>query len=238
METFLKYRLDAGVATLEMDDGKTNAMSVPMLRALDSALCRAEADDAIVVIAGRDGIFSAGFDLAVFKRDPQELLQMLEAGARLTERLLSFPRPVIAACTGHAIAMGVFLLLSCDVRIGIAGNTRIHVNEVQLGLTLPHFAIEICRQRLSPAHLVFAALAAQPYSPQDAVAAGFLDEVVAAESFGSVVHAHAVRMKRLDAESFAATKQRLRRPFLDALGRAIDEDIADWSSRFLQPRQS
>jgi len=111
METFLKYRLDAGVATLEMDDGKTNAMSGPMLQALDSALCRAEAGDAIVVVAGRDGIFAAGFDLAVFKRDPQELWQMPEAGARLTEPLLSFPRPVIAACTGHAIAMGVRFLL-------------------------------------------------------------------------------------------------------------------------------
>src|SRR5215212_5979254 len=108
-----------------MDDGKANVMSLPMLQALNGALDRAQADSATVVLTGRSGMFSGGFDLAVFKTDPQALLAMLEAGARMAERVLSFPLPVVAACTGHAIAMGAFLLLSADVRIGVDVGARI-----------------------------------------------------------------------------------------------------------------
>ena len=187
MDTPVSYSLSAGVATLTMDDGKANVMSVRMLQALNDALDRAQADQALVVLKGRPGMFSGGFDLAVFKGEPSEQMRMLEAGARITERLLAFPTPVVAACTGHAIAMGVFLLLAADVRIGVAEGARIHVNEVQIGLTLPHFAIEMCRQRLAPAHLNLAAVTAQPYIPLQALAAGFLDEIVSADALDGAV---------------------------------------------------
>lgn len=85
---------------------------------------------------------------------------MLKAGAEMTERLLTFPYPVGAVCTGHAIAMGAFLLLSADYRIGTNPEAKIQVNEVLIGLTLPHFAIEVCRQRLTPAHFSLAATTA------------------------------------------------------------------------------
>jgi enoyl-CoA hydratase len=176
-------------------------------------------------------MFSGGFDLAVFTRSPQEIHTMLEAGARLTQRLLGFPRPVLAACTGHAVAMGAFLLLSTDVRIGVDQGARIQVNEVQIGLTVPRFAIEICRQRLSPAHLNQAVTTAEPYSPQQAVAAGFLDEVVAADSFAALVQRRAAALAKLHAESFTATKLRLRAETLRRLQEAVDADIADWAAR-------
>jgi enoyl-CoA hydratase len=171
----LTYTLEEGIATIVIDDGKANVMSVAMLRALDAALDRATADKAVVVVHGRPGMFSGGFDLAVFKRDPQEVLEMLKAGAAITERLLSFPHPVVAVCTGHAIAMGAFLLLSADLRIGTSPDARIQVNEVQIGLTLPRFAIEVCRQRLSPAHFNLATITAIPYDQRQAVVAGFRD---------------------------------------------------------------
>jgi enoyl-CoA hydratase len=120
-----------------MDDGNANVMSVQMLQALNAALDRAQTDKAVVVLTGRQGMFSGGFDLAVFKGDPDEQLRMLQAGALLTEGLLSFALPVLAACTGHAIAIGAFLALSTDVRIGVDQGARIQVNEVQIGLTLP-----------------------------------------------------------------------------------------------------
>ena len=143
MSTSLSYQLADGFATITIDDGKANVMGLPMLRALDAALGQALEDRAAVIIQGRPGMFSAGFDLTVFKSDPQELFAMLKSGAELTERVLSFPHPVVAVCTGHAIAMGVFLMLCADLRIGTAAEARIQVNEVQIGFTLPHFAIEV-----------------------------------------------------------------------------------------------
>ena len=232
MEGLVNYALADGVATITMDDGKANVMSVRMLQALSGALDRAQAEKAVVVLTGRNGMFSGGFDLAVFKGDPDELFRMLEAGALMTEKLLSFPRPVLAVCTGHAIAMGAFLLLSADVRIGVDPGARIQVIEVQIGMTLPRFAVEVCRQRLSPACLNVAAITAEPYSPQQAVAAGFLDDIVPAESLADVVRSRATRLLALHAEAFTATKLRLRGPALEALREGIREDIAEWTTRF------
>ena len=164
MSELVRYAVVDGVATLAMDDGKANVMSEAMLQALDAGFDRAQADGATVLLTGRPGMFSGGFDLAVFKTDPAALFRMLEAGARLTEKVLSFPYPVVAACSGHAIAMGAFLLLSTDLRIGVDQGARIQINEVKIGLTLPRFAIEVCRQRLSPAHFSRAVLTAEPYS--------------------------------------------------------------------------
>lgn len=228
----VRYELSDGIATIAMDDGKANAMSVAMLQALGEALDRARAEQAVVVLTGRERMFSGGFDLAVFQRDKDEVFRMLEAGAHLTEKLLSFPRPIVAACTGHAVAMGAFVLLCADVRVGVDAGARFQVNEVRIGLTVPRFAIEVCRQRLSPAHLSHAVLTAAPYSPQQAVAAGFLDEIVAADALAAAARSRAEDLRTLHAESFAATKLRLRLGVMEALRTAIREDIADWTARF------
>ena len=227
----LTYTLDDGLAVVAMDDGKANVMSLAMLQALSAALDRAEAEAGAVLLTGRAGMFSGGFDLAVFKAEPAAQLQMLEAGARLTEKLLSFPRPVVAACTGHAVAMGSFVLLSTDVRIGVDQGARIQVNEVQIGMTVPHFAIEVCRQRLAPAHFNMAVGTAESYAPQQAVAAGFLDEVVPADTLAAVARERARRLLNLHPGAFTATKARMRSTTLASVRAAIDADLADWAAR-------
>lgn len=233
MHQLVDYQLQDGIATLTMDDGKANVMNVAMLAAIAGALDQAEADGAVVLLCGRPGLFSGGFDLAVFKSDLAETQRMLVAGARLAERLLGFPRPVVVACTGHAIAMGAFVLLSADLRVGVDSGARLQLNEVQIGLTLPHFAIECCRQRLSPAHQVQAALNARSYDPQSALAAGFLDEVASVSALAGVARSRAEQLRGLNAAAFTATKARMRRPVLEAMRQAIDNDIQDWSARFL-----
>lgn len=229
MTTSLDYVLDDGIATITLDDGKANVMCVPMLHSIGAALDRAVSDQAAVIIQGRPGMFSGGFDLSVFKSGPKELFEMLKSGAELTERVLSFPHPVVAVCTGHAIAMGAFLLLSADVRIGTMADARIQVNEVQIGFTLPHFAIEVCRQRLAPAHFNLAALTAVPYTQEQAVEAGFLDELTSPEELPGVLEARKKHLRSLDKPAFAATKLRLRERSLSLLREAIVRDLEDWS---------
>jgi enoyl-CoA hydratase len=186
MDSPLRYELKDGVATITMDDGKANAMSVRMMDALNAALDQAEAAKAIVVLKGRAGLFSGGFDLSVFKKgDNAETLKMLTMGARLSHRLLSHPQPIVVACNGHAMAMGVFILLCADVRVGLNAGANCQANEVLIGMTLPHFAIEVCKQRLSPAHVNQAGITALAYSGDQAVAAGFLDQAVAPEQLAA-----------------------------------------------------
>ncbi|HLI72532.1 MAG TPA: crotonase/enoyl-CoA hydratase family protein [Acidimicrobiales bacterium] len=218
------YALDGSVASIVMDDGKVNVLSPAMLGALDDAFDRAEADGAVVVLEGRVGIFSAGFDLKVLRGGGREAVGMLQSGFRLAERMLSFPTPVVIACTGHAVAMGVFLLLSGDYRVGATGPFRITANEVAIGLTMPRAAVEICRQRLTPAAFNRAVLLAEPFSPEDAAAAGFLDRAAPPDDVVKTAREVAVQLAGLDLAAHAASKLRARAPALTALRAGIEAD--------------
>jgi enoyl-CoA hydratase len=225
--SLVNYLVEDSIATLTMDDGKVNVLSPQMLAELGAALDRAEQEAGVVVLTGRDGRFSGGFDLAILQGGGQPAIDMLDTGFALAERLLRYPKPVVAACNGHAIAMAAFLLNSVDYRIGAAGAFRITANEVMLGLTMPLAAVEICRQRLTPAHFHRAVSLAEVYSPPDAVVAGFLDEVVAPAELAQTARARATALLALDPAAHAATKLRTREHALSALAAARAADNAD-----------
>jgi enoyl-CoA hydratase len=167
MTRLVDYRMADSVAAITMDDGKVNVMSLAMQQEIHAALDRAERDTAVVLLSGRDGVFSAGFDLPVLRAGGPDALAMVRGGFELAARVLGFPFPVVIACTGHAMAMGAFLLLSGDYRIGGAGEYKLTANEVAIGLTMPRAAIEILRQRLTPAAFNRATLLAEVFRPAD-----------------------------------------------------------------------
>jgi enoyl-CoA hydratase len=227
----VSYEAHDAIATVTLDDGKVNAMSVAMQTAIHSALDRAEADQAVVVLTGRAGVLSAGFDLQVLAAGGEAARAMLRGGFELSARMLAFPRPIVIACTGHAIAMGSFLLLSGDFRIGTTTPCKITANEVAIGLTMPHAALEILRQRLTPAAFVRAATLAEVFTPTSAEAAGFLDQVVASEDLTTATLAAAARFAGLDRAAYAATKRRSRSRLLDDLRAAIERDAEEFAAR-------
>jgi enoyl-CoA hydratase len=222
MENIVSYRLDGPVATIAMDDGKVNAMSPRMLGEVGAAFDRAEADRAVVVLTGREGVFSAGFDLPTLRAGGAESIGMVRAGFELAERILSFPFPVVVACTGHAVAMGVFLALSGDYRVGVEGNFRLAANEVAIGLTMPYPAIEILRNRLTPSAFNRAVMLAEPFSPANAVESGFLDAVVTADELAVTARTIATAASTLDMAAHAASKLRARGAMLAAMRTGTD----------------
>jgi enoyl-CoA hydratase len=226
----VSYVAADGVALVTLDDGKANALSPAMQADIHAALDRAAADRAVVVLKGRAGRFSGGFDLKVMGAAGPEAVAMVRGGFELAERLLTFPRPVVIACTGHAIAMGAFLLLAGDWRVGAAGPYKIAANEVAIGLTMPRAAIELARQRLSPAHLHRSLLLAEEYAPEGAVAAGYLDELAPDGEVEAAARRAATRLGSLSLPAFTGTRQRTRGPALAALRSAIEADDADLSS--------
>jgi enoyl-CoA hydratase len=236
MGTLVTYRMRDSVATITMDDGKVNVLSLAMLTELDAALDRAAADRAVVVLTGREGVFSAGFDLPVLRAGGTEAATLLHAGFDLAARLLAFPAPVLVACPGHAVAMGVFLVLSGDYRIGACGPYKLTANEVAIGITMPQAAVEICRQRLTPACFNRAVVLAEVFLPEDAVAAGFLDRVVPPAELAEAAAGAAAELAGLDLDAHAATKLRARRLAVTALREAIDcDDAAYRASLGAQP---
>jgi enoyl-CoA hydratase len=224
MERRVEVRIEDGIAWLALDDGKVNAMSSALLGEIEAALDVAERAGAVAVLAGREGIFSAGFDLPTFARGREASVAMVRAGAELVLRLLAFPRPVLALCTGHAYPMGAFLLLASDARLGAAGPFRIGLNETAIGITVPKFAVELARHRLAApgfARIPSAAL----FGPEEALRLGYLDRVVAADALAAAGREEAARLRALDAPSFAATKARINERVLGAVRAALDEEL-------------
>jgi enoyl-CoA hydratase len=224
MGTRARIEIADGIATVTMDDGKVNALSTEMLGELAAALDAAEAAGAVVVLRGKSGMFSAGFDLPTFQRGLEATVAMLRAGAGMVERLLAFPRPVLTVCTGHAYPAGAFLMLAADVRFAVAGGWRIGMNEVAIGLTVPRFAIELARHRLTPPGVVRVGTAAM-FAPDEALRLGYVDRVLDPDALDEAVRSEALRLRALDMASFAATKARLNEQVLAAIRAAVHAEI-------------
>jgi enoyl-CoA hydratase len=227
MSTPLTYQFADGIATLRMDDGKANVWGFAMMEAMNAALDKAEAEQAVVVLTGRAGMFSGGFDLAVFKAGGPEVGRMLQTGAAILERLVKCPRPVMAAVSGHAVAMGALSLCAFDVRLCVAEGARIQLNETAIGLPMPYFGLALGRARLSVPHQSLAMLSAEPYTPAGAVAAGYLDATAPAADFEAAVLARAQTLAKLEPKAFAETKRRLNASLLEALvtANALDAKV-------------
>jgi enoyl-CoA hydratase len=221
----LDYQLSDGIATIALDDGKVNALSLEMQAEIAAALDRADADGAAVVLTGRPGMFSAGFDLRTIAAGGPEMGAMVIGGFRLAQRILTYPRPVVVGCTGHAIAMGTFLLLTGDYRIGPDSDSyRWVANEVAIGMTMPRTPIELLRMRLTPAACDKAVVLSHRFGPADALSSGYFDELVPPDDVVATATEKARAACSLDARAHAQSKVRARGPALEALDRAIRED--------------
>jgi enoyl-CoA hydratase len=223
----VRYRLDGQIATLCIDDGKRNALSPEVLGGIYRALDEAEADGATLIITGREEVFSAGFDLKVMKRGGPEAVRMLQQGFALTARVLNYPYPVVAACNGHVLAMGVFLMLSADHVIGTRGDFKVSANEVAIGLTLPRVAAAMLEHRLNPAAYQRAAILSEYFDVESAAAAGFFDELVEPGDLLSRAEDSARAFSALDQRAHTATKRRLRRRLVRRIRWSIPLDLID-----------
>jgi enoyl-CoA hydratase len=214
---------------ITMDDGKANALSFAMLDALNEELDKAAVTGKVVVIAGRPGKFSAGFDLSVMGQGGEAMLRLLKQGAETSARLLAFDTPVILGVTGHALAMGALLCLSADYRLGVSGNFKLGLNEVAIGMTLPWFGIELARARLEETALTEAVALARIYDPHTARSVGYLDEVVAEDAFSGRLDALAEQFSALNMTAHRETKARIRKDLMQSLQTAQERDFAQFA---------
>ena len=224
----VNFELRDGIAVLSIDDGKANALSFDVLAALDAGLDRAEAEGAgAVLLVGREGMFSGGFDLGVMRGgDPKAIGGLVTAGAELVLRLYGSPRPIVAACTGHAVAAGAFVLMGSHHRVGAEGAFRICLIETQIGMVLPDWAVELTNERLVGFHAQQAAIESRVYDPAAAVDAGFLDRVVPAADVVDAAMAEAARLAALPAAAYAGNAAKVRARGLERLSAAVAKDRA------------
>lgn len=217
-----------GVLIVHLDDGKANALSFEMIAAITETIDEAEADENIraLVLHGRPGKFSAGFDLGVMLGgDLPSVIRLVADGGELVRRVYGSSIPIVAACTGHALAAGALLLLGCDVRVGADIDAKVGLNEVAIEMVLPDWAFTISTDRLSRRQIQRALATARITTPRDAIDVGFVDEVVAIdEVLDRAVAVAAELATTLDPGAYARTVAKLRAPVLDAMAAQIAAD--------------
>jgi len=224
MTMALEYALEDSVARITFDDGKVNAVSFEIIESMKNCLDQARREAAAVVIAGREGCFCAGFDLKTMK-DPADALCLVRAGFELCIDFLEYPLPVVMAATGHAMAMGAFLLLAADKRMGAEGNFKFGLNETRIGFVLPPSALALARARLSPIWLARSLLNAEIFSPSQAMTAGFLDSLSVPERVVSAAITQAHDLAGLHAGAFRATKKQMYADLIRTLRASLNQDF-------------
>ena len=225
MSERVTYSLDGGVATIKLDDGKANALSSSMIGEINAAFDKAEADNAIVILTGRDGMMSGGFDLKEMGDGPQDALELTSKGSKLARRIMAFPRPVIMLATGHTIAMGAFLALACDYRMIAEGNYKIGLNETLIGMTMHNFGIELARYRLAKNYFNRCVINAEIFDPKGAMHAGFFDRIVPTDQMAMAGPMAGQMFGQLNETAFKNTKLRSRKAIFKIIDQAIEDDL-------------
>ena len=221
-------RRDA-VLIVHLDDGKANALSPSMIASISAAIDMAKGDDTIgaVVLHGREGKFSGGFDLSIMRGgDLSAMVGLVSDGGDLVHKIYGSSVPTVAACTGHALAAGALVLLGCDVRIGADIDCKIGLNEVAIGMVLPDWALTIAEDRLSRRHLQLAVVTARVTDAKGAVDVGFLDETVAGADVLDTAAARAITLAGLHAKAYAGTVRAVRGDVLRRMADQIEADRA------------
>ena len=215
------------ITLLGVDDGKANALSRELIAEIESAVDDAEADPSTsaVVIAGRPGVFSAGFDLNVMRSgDRSAAVGLVSDGGSLVRKLYGASVPVVAACTGHAVAAGALLLLGCDVRVGANGPFTIGLNEVAIGMVLPDWAETIAATRLHRPQYQRSVFNARLTDPSGAVDAGVLDQLADPDDVVATAIREAEQLAALDRPAYRGSVDRFRGPTLERMDAQIAAD--------------
>lgn len=222
-------RRDGGVLVCHVDDGKANALSMGIIAGITAAVDEAERDDSItaMVLHGREGKFSAGFDLTVMRSgDIAAMSELVASGGELVARLYGANVPVVAASTGHALAAGALLLLGCDVRVGADVACKIGLNEVAIGMVLPDWAFTIAGVRLSNRHLQRSVANARVTGAAGAMDIGYLDEVVPVDDVLGTAVERAAELAALDSKAYRGTVRKLRGDTLATMTAQVAADRA------------
>ena len=225
----LEWRDEVALVTLA--HGKVNALDLELVRELLAALGEL-ADAGAVVLTGRGSVFSAGVDLARVDGEPAEYLADFLADLdTLFRRLLLFPRPLVAAVNGHALAGGWVMACAADVRLAAAGDATVGVTELAVGVPFPRSAFEAFRLA-TPAPLVASlALRARRLPVAEAARLGMLDELLPPDRLLPRGFEIAAEMATTSSDVIAATKRQLR---AGALG-SSEEDVAETFRRWNAP---
>ena len=207
-EKLATLKKEGNISIITLDDGKANVFSSQMSQDVNECLDEVATEEGCLIIVGKEGMFSAGLDLKTIQGgDVDSIMKMSKAAFELLARIFSFPRPVIAACSGHGIALGTFLLCCCDYRIGVKGDFMLGANEMRTNMVIPTPILELIKFRVNESHKYRAVLGAEMYTLEKAQEAGLIDEVVSPEDLMKAALEKAKDLGTMGHPSYTITKE-------------------------------
>lgn len=222
----IRTEVSDGIATLTLDDGRANAMDLAFFAALDEAFDECADADA-VVLCGREGMFSAGLNTKILADlDSDGLTELLVIFGRTMLRVWEEPRPVVAAATGHAIAGGTVLAMTCDHAVAAAGDFRWGLTETTIGFPMPKWVVAIAQGNVRRDRLDDLVLPGRLLDAAGAVEVGFADEIVPPIQVVDRAMQRAEELAALPRKPYAYTKMVLRGPAISAVREDLEDDVA------------
>jgi enoyl-CoA hydratase len=208
-----------GVTILRMADGKANAMSMDFCELLTARLEKLNSSPTCaIVITGNDRIFSAGVDLLLLLDGGVPYIRkFLPALSTMLAAVFSFPKPVVAAINGHAIAGGCVLACAADKRLMGREAGRIGVTELLVGVAFPAAAMEIMRCAVTPRYFEDVIFSGATYAPWEAAERGLVHEIVEPDALLARAIACAKTLAALPPSAFTLTKRQTRQLALERL---------------------
>ena len=207
-EKIATLKKEGNISIITLDDGKANVFAPEMSKHINECLDEVSTEEGCLIIAGRDGMFSGGLDLKIIQSGDIEKIQEMSFSAfQLLGRIFSFPRPVIAACSGHAVALGTFLLCCCDYRIGVKGDFMLGANEMRTNMVIPTPILELIKFRVANAHKYRAVLGAEMYTLEQSQDAGLIDDVVEMNDLMDATNKKAEDLATMGHPSYSMTKE-------------------------------
>lgn len=209
---------NGGIVTLRLNHGKASALDLELVEGLarEMAEIALTAEARAVILTGTGSIFSAGVDLYRLTEGGDEYVnRFVPALSHMLLDLFAFPKPLVVAVNGHAIAGGCIFALTGDYRLMAQGNGRIGIPELLVGVPFPPAVIEVVRFSVPPQHIQALMYTGRTLSPDDALRYGLVDEVTGSlETRAAEV---AAQLAALPSTIFQLTKRQLRDK---AIGRA------------------
>ena len=230
---FVHVSINDGIAEARLTRGKVNALNEHAVEEIADCLrsLAADPDARAVILTGDGSFFSFGFDIPEFLGYSREsFAKFLQRFTGVYSYLFTYPKPVVAALNGNAIAGGCMLALACDYRIMVSGKAKISLNEISFGSSVFAGSVAMLKFLVGGKNAQAILYDGTMYSAETAAQLGMIDKVSSTESLMKDARELAKRLAGKDAAAFRSIKNLLRVPVAEDMARNEERSVQQFVS--------
>lgn len=228
----LRIGRSAELGIITLDRGKVNALNGPIIRELSDCLDRFAQDESVrgLILTGAGKFFSFGFDIPEFLGFTKEtFVDYLTSFTSFYTKVFVYPKPVVAALNGHAVAGGCMIATACDARVMASGNGKIALNEITFGASVFAGCVAMLQHWVGGQNAEQILYSGRMYLAEEARRLGLVDEVAPPEELIARAEAHAHRLASQDPVAFASIKSLVRGPLAEQMRRREADSIREFA---------